>query len=112
MLTSLTPYGFTTNGSYQINASGLSGKIDTANTRFTLGATSSHSIAFITGNVERAFIGSDGHFKMNGGDIRNVTNDTWTPRLNDGDNTISFKWDGSNVRVRVDNSDVGAIDLI
>lgn len=111
MFTSLTPYGFSTNGSYQISSGTFAGKIDTANTRFTLGTTSAHSVAIITGNVERVFIGADGHLKMNGGDIRNVSNDNWTPRFFDGTHTIRFRWDGGNIRIRVDDSDVGAVYL-
>ncbi len=108
----INPYGVTsTNGFYLSAGNGLSGKIEPTNTRFTFGATSSHSVAIITGNVERMFIGADGHLKMNGGDIRQVSNDGWTPRLNDGNNTISFAWNGSELRVRVDNSDVGAVSL-
>lgn len=63
------------------------------------------SIVFNTNGSDRAFIGSDGNLKMNGGDIRKVTSDDWTPALNDGNNTIQFKWDGADLKVKIDSTE-------
>jgi len=39
------------------------------------------------------------------GDIRKITNDDWTVPMNDGSNSISQQWDGSDYKVRVDATD-------
>jgi hypothetical protein len=38
------------------------------------------------------------------GDIRKITNDDWTVGMNDGSNTISQQWDGSDYNIKVDAS--------
>lgn len=111
--TSLTASGLGTNGSYQlISGATFAGKIDASNTRFTIGSTTNHSVAIITGNAERVFIGADGHLKMNGGQIRKISDDGWTPQLWDGTNAISFGWIGDELRVRIDGIDIGVVQVL
>lgn len=37
-----------------------------------------------------------------GGSIRKVTSDGWTPAMWDGDNALAWRWDGSDLKVKVD----------
>ncbi len=73
--------------------------------RFALEALGGNSISFTTSSIERFFVGSDGHFKSNGGYLMKATSDTWGPKMYDGAHTIEFKWDGG-LQVRIDGASV------
>jgi hypothetical protein len=111
----MTPSGFSTPVAYNIVSGSVSGKIDLTNGRFTAGTVTNHSVAFITNNTERVFLGSDGHWKMNGGQIHDLSalgnSAGRTVSLWDGDNGIRFAWSGGDLQVWVDNTFVGSAQL-
>ena len=43
--------------------------------------------------------------------IKKDSSDGWTPGLYDGDNVISFKWDGTGLKAKVDATDLGYITI-
>lgn len=96
-----TQYAQINDAGFSLSNGAVTGKIDRTNNRFNLGTTTNHSVVVVTNDTERFFVGADGHMKTAGGDFRKVTSDGWTPVLFDGSNSISFKWDGTNLKVLI-----------
>ncbi len=65
--------------------------VNNSTNRLTWGTTTNHSIEVYTNNLLRWNFGSDSNLKTNGGDIRKLSSDSWTPALFDGSSTIEFQ---------------------
>lgn len=75
--------------------------VDTGANRMTVGTSTNHSIQFLTNSALTWLIGTDTHLKTNGGDIRKLSSDGWTPKLNDGTSTIEFQASGGQIFGRI-----------